>query len=536
MGDFLHGVEVLEVQEGVRPVRTVKSSVIGLVGTAGRGPVNAPTLVAGSRSEGARIFGETGSIPAALDAIFDQIGASVVVVNVLDPARHLSSVADQEEAFAGDPGEIDLGQTDVSAVVVKHATENTIYVAGTDYTLGAAAGTITRLGTGSIAANAAVRVSFSYPNPKPHFVAVAAADQTFDGNDHIQLPHKELVDVVVAGATGNPIYGSDAYTVDTASGLITRIDGGPINAGATVKVSYRYASPDSVTYEDVAGEAAGDGSFTGAHALLGAESALGFAPKILIAPGYSGPRTGTDKSPVAAELEGVAERLKAVAVIDGPSTTDAEAIAYRGHFGSRRVYLVDPKVKVAGGTGWSSARVAGVIARSDNERGFWWSPSNREVLGILGTARPVDFALGDPNARANLLNEREVATVIRQNGYRLWGNRTCSADPKWAFLSVVRTADQIGQSLLRSHLWAVDRNITKTYLEDVVDGVNAYLRELVGLGAILGGRCWVDADLNSPAVLASGKVYFDFDFTPPYPAERVTFRSHLSSEYLKELA
>ena len=184
----------------------------------------------------------------------------------------------------------------------------------------------------------------------------------------------------------------------------------------------------------------------------------------------------------------------------------------------------------------ASARVAGVIAKSDVERGFWWSPSNREIYGILGTARPVEFSLGDPNARANHLNANEVATVIQQDGYRLWGNRTCSSDPKWGFLSVVRINDQINESLLRAHLWAVDRNITATYLEDVVDGVNAYLRELIGLGAIIGGRCWVDPDLNTAATLKAGRVYFDYDFTPAYPAERLTFRSQLVDAYLARLA
>ena len=31
---FLHGIELVEIEEGGRTVRTVKSSVIGLVGTA----------------------------------------------------------------------------------------------------------------------------------------------------------------------------------------------------------------------------------------------------------------------------------------------------------------------------------------------------------------------------------------------------------------------------------------------------------------------------------------------------------------------
>jgi len=32
--DFLHGVEVIEIDDGPRPIQTVRSAVIGLVGTA----------------------------------------------------------------------------------------------------------------------------------------------------------------------------------------------------------------------------------------------------------------------------------------------------------------------------------------------------------------------------------------------------------------------------------------------------------------------------------------------------------------------
>ena len=115
------------------------------------------------------------------------------------------------------------------------------------------------------------------------------------------------------------------------------------------------------------------------------------------------------------------------------------------------------------------------------------------------------------------------------------GNRTLSADPKWAFLCVVRTADIIADSLTAAHLWAVDRGITKTYVNDVVEGVNAYMRYLTNIGAILGGECWADPDLNTPDQIAQGKIFFDFDFTPVYPAEHITFRSHLVNDYIKEI-
>jgi len=102
-------------------------------------------------------------------------------------------------------------------------------------------------------------------------------------------------------------------------------------------------------------------------------------------------------------------------------------------------------------------------------------------------------------------------------------------------VNVVRTADLIIDSIQRAHLWAVDRNITKTYLEDVVEGVNNYLRHLTQIGAILGGTAWADAELNTPTSLAAGKVYIDFDFTPPTPAEHITFRAHLVDDYFAEV-
>jgi phage tail sheath protein FI len=154
---------------------------------------------------------------------------------------------------------------------------------------------------------------------------------------------------------------------------------------------------------------------------------------------------------------------------------------------------------------------------------------------VLGTNRPVDFAMGDYSSRANLLNQNDVATIIYQDGYRLWGNRTCSADPQWTFLSVVRTADMINDAILQSFLWAVDRNITKTFLTDVVDGVNSYLRSLQAQGAIIDGKAWADPELNTPATIANGQIFIDFDFCPPYPAEHITFQSMINDNYLTEV-
>lgn len=389
---FLHGVEVIEVDSGARPIRTVRSGVIGIVGTAPNAdpeafPYDTPVVIAGSRLEAAKLDPNNtglGTLPAALDGIMDQIGALVIVVRV------------------------PVGLTEAETLA-------------------------------------------------------------------------------------NIVGGTDAQ------------------------------------------------SYSGVHVLAAAESVTGFQPRVLCAPGYTHVRPGGQANPVVAELIGIAERLRAVVIADGPNTDDTEALAYRGDFGSNRVYLVDPWVTRFDTVAAervdmpASAHVAGLIAKIDNERGFWWSPSNQNLNGILGTSRRIDFVLGDQNSRANLLNSNEVTTIINHDGYRLWGDRTLSADPKWAFLSVRRTADIIQDSILRAHLWAVDRPITRTYVEDVVEGVNAYIRTLINLGALIGGECYADPDLNTPTEIAQGHVYFNVRFSAPPPAERVTFRSELTNDFLTEI-
>nr|WP_312037204.1 phage tail sheath subtilisin-like domain-containing protein [Pseudoalteromonas sp. MMG012] len=276
--------------------------------------------------------------------------------------------------------------------------------------------------------------------------------------------------------------------------------------------------------------------YTGLQALRAAKSSLGVKPRILIAPGFD------HIEAVITEMVSIADKLRAMVYASGPDTSDADAITLRNKFGSKRLYLCDPWVRV-----WdtasngeisqpNSARVAGVRAKVDNEQGFWHSISNKLVNGMVGTTRNIDFELGDVASRANLLNKEHVGTIINEKGYRVWGPRNCSADPKWIYECVARTADIINDSLLAAHLWAVDKGVSgETYFKEVVEGVNAFLRHLKAIGAIVNGSCWADPELNTPSQIAQGKTYFDFDFTPVYPAESITFRSRMTDKYLEEI-
>jgi phage tail sheath protein FI len=278
------------------------------------------------------------------------------------------------------------------------------------------------------------------------------------------------------------------------------------------------------------------GAYTGVQSFLGAQSALHVTPKLLIAPGFFAGPVGETADPLLTALTNVAEKLRAIVIADGPNTNDAAAISAAVSAARPRVYLVDPFVFDLGNAAVpASPYVAGLISKVDTESGFWWSPSNHVINGIIGTTRPIDFSLGDSSCRAQFLNEHNVATIIRHDGFRLYGNRTTTNDPKWSFLSVRRTADNLHEALIRAHFWAVDRNISKTYFDDVAESVNASIAKLQSQGALLGGRCRPSPELNSAANLANGQVYFDLEFTPPYPTERITFRSLLVNNALQEV-
>lgn len=308
--------------------------------------------------------------------------------------------------------------------------------------------------------------------------------------------------------------------------------------GAVVVVIRVAAGVDeAATLANIAGSAS---AFTGVHGFVAAPSVVATTPKILIAPGFTHQQPGGNANPIVAALKGVASKLRAIVVADAPNTIDVAAADAADDAGSDRVYLVDPWVKTQDSTGAivvrpPSALVAGLIARSDDARGFWFSPSNQELVGVVGTGRPVTFGISDPNTTANWLNERKVTTIIQAGGYRLWGNRSTGEDPQWAFLSVRRTADMIYEAIERAYLWALDRPASGNLLDDVVESVAAYLRELKAKGAILGGKCWVDPELNTSTTLKAGKLYINFDIEPPAPIERLTFRASREDGYYSEL-
>ena len=290
------------------------------------------------------------------------------------------------------------------------------------------------------------------------------------------------------------------------------------------------------------------GARTGMYGWRDAYAQFGFTPKILIAPGFS------SLSSVTANLAVQAEALRAVAFVDAPvGVTPTQAIAGRGPAGainfntsSDRIGLCYPHVSYfdtvadATVTGPLSTVVAGAWSRRDQDQGYWWSGSNLELAGVTGVERPIEFALGDANCEANLLNEAGIITVANSfgTGIRAWGNRSAAwptVSHQKNFLNVRRTADIIAESLELATLQFIDQPLDNARIDDILETCRRFLRHQVANGAIADGNVWLDKDLNTAETLSSGHLLPSYDFAPYSPLERVSYQARINTDYLRQL-
>lgn len=279
-----------------------------------------------------------------------------------------------------------------------------------------------------------------------------------------------------------------------------------------------------------------NGRLTGMQALIGAQGRLGVKPRILGAPGL-------DTQAVAVALATVARKLRATAYVHAHgATTAAEAIAYKANFSQREVMLVWPNfmafdtVAKADVEVPAAAYALGLRAQIDQAQGWQKTLSNVAVNGVTGISRDVHWDLQDPATDAGVLNAAGITTLINSQGFRFWGNRTCSDDPSFIFESATRTAQVLADTIADGFQWAVDKPMYPSLVKDIMETINAKFRELVSGGYIIGGKAWYDESANDATTLAGGKLTIDYDYTPVPPLEDLMLRQHITTSYLVDYA
>ncbi|QXZ14046.1 phage tail sheath protein [Pseudomonas sp. AO-1] len=304
----------------------------------------------------------------------------------------------------------------------------------------------------------------------------------------------------------------------------------------TVVVRVAEGQDAAETTTNVIGGVTASGQYTGMKALLAAEAQLGVRPRILGVPGL-------DSLPVATELVLTAQKLRGFAYASAwDCSTVSEATAYRENFGARELMTIWPDfvnwdtTLNADAPASAIARALGLRAKLDEQVGWHKTLSNVAVNGVSGLSRDIYWDLQNPATDAGLLNAADVTTLIRRDGFRFWGSRTCSDDPLFAFENYTRTAQVLADTMAEGQFWAIDKPMHPSLVRDIVEGINAKFRELVRLGYLIGGECWYDEAANDKDTLKAGKLYLDYDYTPVPPLENLGLRQRITDRYLVDFA
>lgn len=304
----------------------------------------------------------------------------------------------------------------------------------------------------------------------------------------------------------------------------------------TVVVRVAEGATDAETISNIIGTTDENGQYTGMKALLSAQTQLDVKPRILGVPGL-------DSLEVASALASIAQQLRAFCYVSAWNCkTVSDARKYRENFSQREIMVIWPDFIAwnttanASETAYATARALGLRAKIDKDTGWHKTLSNVGVNGVTGISAGVFWDLQQAGTDADLLNEACVTTLIRKDGFRFWGNRTCSDDPLFAFECYTRTAQVLADTMADAHMWANDKPLTPVLVREIIAGINAKFRELVNAGYLLGASCWYDEAANDKDTLKAGKLSIDYNYTPVPPLEDLTLRQRITDSYLANFA
>lgn len=329
---------------------------------------------------------------------------------------------------------------------------------------------------------------------------------------------------VIFSTIGAKVLVLNVLAKDKASALVENGKMTRTEAGEPITALYKATLPEAVDYTaDI---------MAGLDAMTKVDDALGIKPNIVLAPGYSG------IAAVATKMIAVATKMEGFAVIDVVAADVQSALEARANgaynTASAAAILCYPQVKryneheategvMALSVYWAAAKV-----QRDTKEGYWLSPSNTELFGVLGLTAEITSSLTDPAADTNLLNGQGIVTVYRKSGTgsRLWGNWTAAfpttKSPEGMIAPrAVRMA--IREALVVAALNYMDRSATQITVDMISNDVNAFIRNMVGQNAIVDGSCIWDAAKNPAENIALGQLTFTLSIKYAASLDRLTF-------------
>jgi phage tail sheath protein FI len=252
----------------------------------------------------------------------------------------------------------------------------------------------------------------------------------------------------------------------------------------------------------------------------------------------------TDKATIDA-LQGFAQKRRAFLLVDPAqnataATTGASGVANPANMatGSNAMnsalyfpWITAPDPLQSGAlTAYPpSGFMAGVLARTDSNRGVWKAPAGTEA-SLNGA---VGFAIDLGESDVGLLNPRGVNCLrtLRVYGNVAWGARTLFGDDdrgsEWKYIPVRRMALFLEESLYRGTQWVVFEPNDEPLWASIRLNIGAFMQGLFRQGAFQGKtpreayfvKC--DSETTTQADINLGVVNILVGFAPLKPAEFV---------------
>jgi uncharacterized protein len=131
-----------------------------------------------------------------------------------------------------------------------------------------------------------------------------------------------------------------------------------------------------------------------------------------------------------------------------------------------------------------SGMIAGVIARTDAQRGVNKAPANEQVKGAFSLEPPIDRRRHGP---LNLLGVNCILK-LEDGDVRLMGARTLSDDPALRYVNVRRTILTLKKILAQRMLWTLFEPLTPDLERRIEDSLRSVLESLVAKGVTASQR------------------------------------------------
>jgi phage tail sheath protein FI len=511
------GVYIEEIPSGVRTIANVATSITAFVGKAVRGPVGEPVTIT-SFSDFERLFGGLHrdlTLGYAVRDFFLNGGAIAIIVRLYKPTNNKGSKA------SFNIGNLSLEAANEGAwgQKVRVRIEKK---AAADPNLAAAAA---RLGVA----------------PADLFDVIVRDGNTGRIETFLNLTTRE------SARRADRVLKNESSLIRSTQALpanTTPAAGAGTLADADVWTDQTKSTPaqSTATTEAVDSAAVGATEFKAGVALLEKTDLFNL---LCILPDA---RDGDVPDDVYQDALGVCVRRRAFLIVDSKNGWNAISSAQTGVAGmnlngdaARNGAVFFPRIKQADAmldgqieTFPASGMIAGVIARTDAQRGVWKAPAGTDaaLLGVAG------LQLNPTDAENGLLNPLGINCLrtLPVFGNVLWGARTLrgadAAADEYKYIPVRRTALFIEESLYRGLKWVVFEPNDEPLWAQIRLNVGAFMHNMFRQGAFQGKtpreaylvKC--DAETTTQNDINLGIVNILVGFAPLKPAEFVIIKLH----------